>query len=668
MKLLRFFLYTFHITFAIQSIAQVPFVCDDRYFVTTENHLNELIIDWESDTFYIEPFLKELPHPIDAIGFNPVDNFIYGVARVGSENLFYKIDATGEAFFLDTLQIDYSQWNRAIKGGAFTRKGDFILSLISEESIDAPNGIVVIDPENPNDYSVTKASILGANPLVFIEDFSENPQTELLWAVQHYLEFVENPDSSFLQNFNFHNCFSTIDPIDFTVDNGSFPPLEKTAFSHGHISTMFHNSFLELFGQRLTEFYQFDIEKNKVKRIKIDRVEYTLDGCSCPYTLRMRQTVKPEITYPCTEVIYNFTIANFTQNTQKKVIFKDTFPAGFEVLEVVRNPFGGDIFGLNSNELTISNMEIPQGLDSIQVRVLLPEIVTGVFENQAYLKNVNLTGTNDLRTVIASDYPKSSKKDDPTPLKIIPFEVTVEGADFIICPDSSIAIQPLELLDNLSLNWSNGSTDSILVVKDAGIYGVTVSAGCNADSAVFEVIESPFSIGLEEVYEVFYGDSILIEPKVLSLNPIEKIEWNAIEENIISCPDCLTSFAHPKVDGWFWINATNSIGCVAFGKAYFRMKKEVYAANVFSPNSDGWNDIFYLQSKNDLPIQNFQIFDRWGNKVFERKTGLTNLISDGWDGQVNGKTAKSGVYLWKAEVIFAYGEKAELTGDILLIR
>jgi gliding motility-associated-like protein len=668
MKIFRFFILTHLLTLAISSIAQTPFACDGRYFVTTENQLNEIIIDWEADTFFLAPFENDLPHPIDAIGYNPIDNFIYGIAKVANENLFYKIDATGKAFFIDTLQIDYSLWNRAIKGGAFTRNGQFVFSLISELSIDAPNGIAILDSDQPNDFSITTASVLGVNPLVFIEDFSENPADELMWAVQHYLEFKENPDSSFLQNFNFHNCFSTIDLTDFTVDNGSYSPLEQWVFSHGHISTMFHNPFLELFGQSLTELYQFDVINNGVKKIKINRVEHTIDGCSCPYTLKMRQTVSPKTTYPCTEVLYNFPIANFTQNVQKQVLFKDTFPPGFEVLEVIRNPFGGIISGQNSNELTIENMEIPYGIDSLQVRVLLPETTTGIFYNQAFLKNINLEGTNESRTIIPSDYPPNAEKEDPTPLEIIPFEITVEGEDFVICEDSSIAIQPLELLNNLDLTWSTGSNDSILIVKNSGIYGVTVSAGCNADSTEFEVLLSPFTIDLEEVIEVNFGDSVFIQPTITSISPIENIIWGSIEENIISCADCLENYIKPSQDGWIWINGSNSIGCQSYDQAYLRVKKNVFAPNIFSPNADGRNDIFYLQSKNDLTFKNFQIFDRWGNLVFEKKIGQTNNSAEGWNGLFNGKRANAEVYFWKTKVIFSKNEEIELSGDVMIIQ
>lgn len=67
--------------------------------------------------------------------------------------------------------------------------------------------------------------------------------------------------------------------------------------------------------------------------------------------------------------------------------------------------------------------------------------------------------------------------------------------------------------------------------------------------------------------------------------------------------------------------------------------------NIFSPNADGLNDDYKLQS--DLPypcISNLEIriFNRWGVEVYH------NQLSDrfGWDGRYNGHEASPGVYYY----------------------
>ncbi|MDI9339375.1 MAG: gliding motility-associated C-terminal domain-containing protein [Sediminibacterium sp.] len=51
--------------------------------------------------------------------------------------------------------------------------------------------------------------------------------------------------------------------------------------------------------------------------------------------------------------------------------------------------------------------------------------------------------------------------------------------------------------------------------------------------------------------------------------------------------------------------------------------------NVFSPNGDGSNDFFELNTAT-LPMANVKIFDRWGNLVFEKSVSAERIL---WDGK-----------------------------------
>ena len=64
--------------------------------------------------------------------------------------------------------------------------------------------------------------------------------------------------------------------------------------------------------------------------------------------------------------------------------------------------------------------------------------------------------------------------------------------------------------------------------------------------------------------------------------------------------------------------------------------------NVFTPNNDGINDIFFIP---DLEIgESYKIFDRWGVKVFEDK------YNSGWDGRtISGIKCTDGVYYYISE-------------------
>ena len=72
--------------------------------------------------------------------------------------------------------------------------------------------------------------------------------------------------------------------------------------------------------------------------------------------------------------------------------------------------------------------------------------------------------------------------------------------------------------------------------------------------------------------------------------------------------------------------------------------------NVFTPNGDGKNDIFYPykskfynSSSIDYYAKEFsmKIFDRWGKQVYETADYMPE-----WDGRINGNDASAGVYYW----------------------
>ena len=90
------------------------------------------------------------------------------------------------------------------------------------------------------------------------------------------------------------------------------------------------------------------------------------------------------------------------------------------------------------------------------------------------------------------------------------------------------------------------------------------------------------------------------------------------------------------------------------------MKKKCISTNVFSPNDDGINDVFKVESVNDFIQQvELQIFDRWGALVFK---------GDSWDGQYADGQKQVGVYVYVARVWLNDGIVREFWGDVALVR
>ena len=91
---------------------------------------------------------------------------------------------------------------------------------------------------------------------------------------------------------------------------------------------------------------------------------------------------------------------------------------------------------------------------------------------------------------------------------------------------------------------------------------------------------------------------------------------------------------------------------------------QLYIPTAFSPNSDGLNEVFEVKGR-FISEFNLEIYDRWGNIIFESKR-----LDDGWNGTASdGSTpAPAGNYGFKVFGLDPAGQKFEKVGSVTLIR
>ena len=155
----------------------------------------------------------------------------------------------------------------------------------------------------------------------------------------------------------------------------------------------------------------------------------------------------------------------------------------------------------------------------------------------------------------------------------------------------------------------------------------------------------------------------------IPLDQISLIVWSPTE--YLSCSDCLNPIANPVENTMFTISVFDQNGCEAFANILLKIDKtrKIYIPNSFSPNGDGSNDVFliYSDGKSVSKINRFQIFDRWGGKVFEVFDKLPNNLDFGWDGTFEGKTMNPSVFVYVAEIEFVDGLKILYKGDLTIL-
>jgi len=100
--------------------------------------------------------------------------------------------------------------------------------------------------------------------------------------------------------------------------------------------------------------------------------------------------------------------------------------------------------------------------------------------------------------------------------------------------------------------------------------------------------------------------------------------------------------ANPLETITYYVSATDPDGCFGIDSVTITVEELVDPVGGFSPNGDGVNDFFLIDRIGDYPNAIVQIFNRWGNLIYESSAGYTNP----WNGKHNGKELTVGTYYY----------------------
>ena len=179
----------------------------------------------------------------------------------------------------------------------------------------------------------------------------------------------------------------------------------------------------------------------------------------------------------------------------------------------------------------------------------------------------------------------------------------------------------------------------------------------------------PFSIRFNPTQiDVYRGDPTTLQP-INSGDKATTIVWTPSKG--LSCSNCLTPVLTTNTNTLLKIVGTTALFCKDSAtlqvNAYHR--SHIALPNAFSPNGDGLNDVIYVIAGKDVKqVKQFQVFNRWGQKMFERTNGKTNDISFGWNGYYNGQLVAQGTYVYQIVIELLTGELEIHKGNISVIR
>lgn len=206
-------------------------------------------------------------------------------------------------------------------------------------------------------------------------------------------------------------------------------------------------------------------------------------------------------------------------------------------------------------------------------------------------------------------------------------------------------------------------------VSEPGEY-VNVFPRVQGCDSIHQVTLRPFSnpfLQLPADLTIELGDSLQLEPNTSGVN----MTWQWWPPDGLSCDDCRRPWARPFETTRYTLTVTDQNGCDASDEMLLTvlLNRVIFIPNAFSPNGDGINDVFLVFAGGNVArVRSFQLFDRWGEKIFEDFNFPPNDPEHGWDGFFKGKILDPAVFVYKAEVEYVDGAVEVFQGDVALVR
>ncbi|MCB0571139.1 MAG: proprotein convertase P-domain-containing protein [Phaeodactylibacter sp.] len=252
------------------------------------------------------------------------------------------------------------------------------------------------------------------------------------------------------------------------------------------------------------------------------------------------------------------------------------------------------------------------------------------------------------------------KKEDPTCYGFRDGSITV---------DASGGTPPYRY----SLDNSFFSGSSMLIALKGGSYDVYLkdANGCLYTEEITLTDPAPFTVDAgDDSYTIELGDSIMLNAAAQNAVGLVDFVWEAPYEGNLSCTECISTMATPETSILYQLYGIDENGCEDTDKVHVYVKKErvVMVPTGFTPNGDGHNDMLTVHGKNGTAVKRFQIFDRWGELLFQNGGFAVNDASAGWDGNYRGQPANGGVYVWYLIVEYQDGMQEAFRGETTLIR
>lgn len=238
----------------------------------------------------------------------------------------------------------------------------------------------------------------------------------------------------------------------------------------------------------------------------------------------------------------------------------------------------------------------------------------------------------------------------------------LSGCDSTIC--LTLTVHPVY---EITLDTAICADDSLIwhgeAFSEAGTYQRDYKSwqGCDSIHILNLGVYPPLVASVASDTTVALGQSI-----ELAISGGNYYEWSP--DLFLSCSDCANPTITPLEDVDYAINVRDENGCstnltVSIITINTCNEGKIGIPNAITPNGDGINDAFGVLVP--FGIENFrmQIFNRWGQKVFE-----TTDPNEKWNAKIHSRTQAQDAYVYLIEGNCVEGGSFSVKGSFLIAR
>ena len=247
--------------------------------------------------------------------------------------------------------------------------------------------------------------------------------------------------------------------------------------------------------------------------------------------------------------------------------------------------------------------------------------------------------------------------------------------DTLVCADEPADLLLTGVEAGSSITWTppneivsgQGTEQAVVAPAVTSSFGVDVTSpgGCTWSGSVV--------VNVSAVNGASVSASVN-EPIVLPGTTVQLLATPAAGVGYTWSPSSLVSdatIADPTAliteTTWFFLTVSDGI-CTRSDSVLVTVyelncdEPDIFVPNAFTPNGDGSNDLLFVRGRFITELD-FQVFDRWGEKVFE-----TSDQNVGWDGTFRGKPVDPAMFVYHLTVRCEDGQRYFKKGNVTVIR